>query len=246
MVTQLDFFAAGAVGIGPALLLVYYGLRRYEYPYVEKALFQNNRLFLSFAVGMVVGVFAAVLFNAFQVAVVDVALLVLLGVALFEESFKLAYLNLRWFRRRFDVVFYGPSLGAGTAATFAMAVAFQTFSGGEAPFAPGNVAALASLAVALNGLHFYTGSLQGAGSAGGRPWWAYLQSLGARALFAFLLAPFLAAFQVRSPAVIIVFFVAAVAVALLLFREGVVRVIPSSLPQDVRRKLRRPGRRRSS
>ncbi len=239
MATQLDFFAAGAVGIGPALLLVYYALRRYEYPYVEEALFRNDRLFLSFAVGMVVGVIAALLFNAFEVVVVEAALLVLLGVALFEESFKLAYLNLRWFQRTFDVVFYGASLGAGTAATFTMAVAFQTFSGGEAPYSPGNVAALLALAVGLNGLHFYTGSLQGAGATSGRPWRTYLQSLGARALFALLFAPFLAAFQVRSPAVIVTFFLAAVAVALLLFREGYVNVIPESLPREVRRRLRR-------
>lgn len=238
----MQFFAAGVVGIGPALLLVYYGLRRYEYPYVEEAIFRNDRLFLSFAVGMVVGVLAAVFFNAFRVAVVETALLVLLGVALFEESFKLAYLNLRWFRGRFDVVFYGTSLGVGTAATFAMAVSFQTFTGPD-PFSPVNVGTLLALAVALNGLHFYTGSVQGAGSARGRPWRAYLQALGARAVFALLLAPFLAPFQVRNPAVLVTYFVLAVAMALVLFREGYLHVIPPSLPQDVRRRLRRPARR---
>ncbi|MFQ5553152.1 MAG: hypothetical protein ACE5EW_05485, partial [Thermoplasmata archaeon] len=88
-----EFFAAGAVGIGPAFLLMFYTLRRYEYPYVDKALFRSERLFLSFAIGLIIGVITAVIFDSLRVATVEVAVLALVAVAVFEESFKLVYLN---------------------------------------------------------------------------------------------------------------------------------------------------------
>ena len=234
-----EFFAAGAVGIGPAFLFLFYALRRYEYPYVKEGLFRNDRLFLSLAVGMVVGTASAVLFNAFRVAGTLAALSVLLATALFEESFKVAYLNFRLFRGRFDAVFYGPALGLGTAATFTMAFAFQTFTAPVDPFSVVNVLVLVTLGVALSALHFFTGTVLGAGAAEGAPWWSLLQALGARAVFALLLAPFLAPFQVANPAVLVVVLLASAAFALLLFREAHVHRIPDSLPADVRRQLRR-------
>lgn len=233
------FFAAGAVGIGPAFLLMFYALRRYEYPYVESALFRNDRLFLSFAVGMVVGVISALLFNAFVVATTLVALAALLGVALFEESFKLAYLNFRLFRGRFDSVFYGPSLGLGTAATFTMAFSFQVFTGPTDPFSPVNVAALVTLAVGFNALHFFTGAVLGAGAGQERTFRPALPALGARVVFALLLAPFLAPFQVANPYFLAASLAAAAGVALYLFREAHLYLIPDALPAEVRRRLRR-------
>ncbi|MDX1534369.1 MAG: hypothetical protein R3291_01970 [Thermoplasmata archaeon] len=236
-----EFFAAGAVGIGPAFLLMFYTLRRYEYPYVEKALFRNERLFLSFAIGLVVGVVTAVVFNAFLVGTTVEALLALLAVAVFEESFKLVYLNYKIFRGNFDTVFYGPGLSFGIAATFSMAFAFQVFTQPEVPLGAliVNVTVLILLAVGLNALHFYTGAVQGAGAGRGRPWRAYFQALGARGVFALLLAPFLAPFQVLNPAVLVGFLLVAVGFALFLFWNAYTRVIPNSLPSEVRRRLRR-------
>ncbi|MEE9236518.1 MAG: hypothetical protein V3U52_01835 [Thermoplasmata archaeon] len=241
-----EFFAAGAIGILPALLFLYYALRRYEYPYVEEALFRNDRLFLSFAVGMIVGVASAVLFNSFNIELYTVALTVLLATALFDESFKLVYLNLRSLQRKFDTVFYGSSLGVGMGATFTMAFAFQTFRGPTDPFHPINIFGLLALSIALNSLQFFTGSLIGVGSAKGRLLKSYLQALGFRAIFALLIAPFLAPFQVRNPFIIVGFLLAATAFALFLFWEGHSTVIPESLPADVRRRLRRGVPKRSS
>ncbi|MFQ5837942.1 MAG: hypothetical protein ACE5HJ_04090 [Thermoplasmata archaeon] len=234
------FYAAAAVGIGPALLLMFYSLRRYEYPYVKKALFRNDRLFLSFAIGMIFGVASAVLFNAFRIELFTTALIVLLAMALFDESFKLVYLNLKTFQKKFDTVFYGSSLGLGMAATFSMALAFQTFVNPTDPFNPIGVLLLVTLSIALNSLHFFTGTIIAAGSAKGRLWRSYLQSLGSRTVFALLMAPFLAPSQVANRAVLVAFLLAATAFALFLFWEAHSLVIPGSLPADVRRKLRRP------
>ncbi len=233
------FFAAGAVGIGPAFLLIFYALRRYEFPYVEKALFRNDRLFLSFAVGMIVGVFSAVLFNAFQIELYTQALIILLAMALFDESFKMAYLNLRTFQKKFDTAFYGSSLGVGMAATFIMAFAFQTFTQPTDPFHPVNVFGLLTISIALNSIQFFTGSIIGVGSAKGTPWRSYFQSLGSRAVFALLIAPFLAPAQVANVVVMVIFLLAATAFAIFLYWETQSSIIPDSLPADVRRTLRR-------
>ncbi len=238
-----EFIASGAIGIGPALLIIYYALRRYEYPYVEQALFRNDRLFLSFGVGMVMGVVSAVLFNAFTIELYTTALFVLLIISVFDESFKMVYLNLKPFQGRFDTAFYGSSLGVGMGATFVMAFAFQTFSQpvGQPtdPFHPQNILILLTLSVAMISLQFFTGSLLGVGAAGRRPWRAYLQALGARGVFSLLLAPFLAPFQVANVYVIVGFFLLAAAFAVFLLWEGYSNVIPDSLPADVRRRLRR-------
>ncbi len=241
VVVNHEFFAAGAVGIGPALLLMFYTLRRYEYPFVEKALFRSERLFLSFAIGLVVGVVAAVIFNFFQINTTVAALLALLAVAVFEESFKIVYLNYKLFRGNFDTVFYGPGLSLGIAATFSMAFAFQVFTQPDVPLGAlaVNVTVLVLLSLGLNALHFYTGSVQGAGAGGGTPWRSYFQSMGARAVFALLLAPFLAPFQIPNPAVLVGFLLVAVGFAVYLFWNAYRRVIPNALPSDVRRRLRR-------
>ncbi len=241
VVVNHEFFAAGAVGIGPAFLLMFYTLRRYEYPYVEKALFRSERLFLSFAIGLVVGVVAAVIFNFFLVNTTVAALLALLAVAVFEESFKLVYLNYKLFRGNFDTVFYGAGLSFGIAATFSMAFAFQVFTQPDVPLGARavNVTILVLLSLGLNALHFYPGSGQGAGAGGGTPWRSYFQAMGARAVFALLLAPFLAPFQVLNRAVLVAFLLVAVGFAVYLFWNAYRGVIPNALPSDVRRRLRR-------
>ncbi len=248
-VVELEFFAAGAIGVAPAFLIMFYTLRRYEYPYVEKAIFRNDRLFLSFAVGMVLGVISAVIFNAFRIDLYTTAILVLVLVALFEESFKLAYLNLKIFQKEFDTVFYGSSTGLGIAATFIMAFAFQTFTGPVdspvPPFSPINILVLLTLSVALNSIHFFTGSTIGVGAASGRPWGAFFRAVGSRAVFALLVAPFLAPAQVLNPYVLVAFLLAGTAFAIFLYRESYSSVIPDSLPTEVRRKMRRSAKERA-
>ncbi len=242
---NVEFFAAGAVGVGPAFLLMFYTLRRYEYPYVEKALFRNDRLFLSFAVGMVFGVISAVVLNYFTINLYTTAILVLFLVALFEESFKLVYLNLKLFQKEFDTVFYGSSTGLGMAATFVMAFAYQTFTSPFDPFSPVNVLVLITLSVAINSLHFFTGSTIGVGAASGRPWNAFFKAVASRGAFALLVAPFLAPAQVINPYALVAFLLAGTAFAIYLYRESYSSVIPDSLPLDVRRRLRRPAKERA-
>ncbi len=247
MVTEQNlFFAAGVVGLGPALALMFLGLRRYDYPYVDKALFSNRRLFGSFAIGMIAGTLSAAatyfLFFSFNGLAGFFILFLLIGI--FDESFKLIYLNSKPLRGRFDVIFYGVALGLGMAATTAMAWAYQSFHPvpglPEVGFTPITLTALAALSVGFNGVGSFTGAVLGLGAAQGYMRIPFTEAISARLVLAFLLAVFMS-----SPVFEVILGAAVMAAVLagVLAWVAYVRVLPEALPQDVRRQRRRRARR---
>lgn len=237
--SNLTFFLAGLLGLGPALALMFYTLRNYDYPYVEKALFSDRRLFASFAVGMVAGTASAAL-TYFLLPASDFALIlvVLLLVALFDELFKMVYLNLRTLRGRFDATFYGAALGLAMGGSSSMAFAYVALG----TLGLGTVTVAFSLAVALSlvGVEFFAGSLLGSGAANGRMVQPLGEALAARTLVAVPLALLL------SPPDATVGWAAgvlAVGGGLGLAWMAHATVLPEALPQDVRRGIRRRRRR---
>ncbi len=243
MVTEQNlFFASGVLGLGPALALMFYGLRKYDYPYVDKALFSNRRLFGSFAIGMVAGTLSAAVTYILLFSFTDLAgfFLLFLVIGLFDESFKLIYLNSKSLRGRFDAIFYGVALGLGMAATTAMAWAYQGIRLPNIGFSPVTLVAFAALSVGFNGVGSFTGAVLGLGAAQGYMKIPFTEALSARLLLAFLLALF-TSFQV-SELILGAAFVTA-ALAGVLAWVAYVRVLPEALPQDVRRQRRRRARR---
>src|SRR3972149_839657 len=124
MATHLAFLAALAMGIGPALLFMWVSLRRFDRPRVEATLFDDRRVFGHLAVGVIFGGFASVLARAMP----------RVGFAagasfLVEELFKVVVLNRKGYQGRFDTTFTGVSLGAGLAATTAMATIYWNVTG---------------------------------------------------------------------------------------------------------------------
>ncbi|HSA35259.1 MAG TPA: hypothetical protein P5202_01725, partial [Methanomassiliicoccales archaeon] len=57
---------AAALGVGPALALMFWTLRDYTYPKVERPFFDDRKLFGLLAVGMVIGVVVFVLQSYFN------------------------------------------------------------------------------------------------------------------------------------------------------------------------------------
>jgi len=110
---QLVFFASGLLGFGPSVAVLFHALRTYDYPYTEKAYFDTGRVFLALAVGMILGTASGALTLALSGAATTVLSLVVLLIllALFEEAFKLIYLNRKGYRGRFDTTFVGVTLG---------------------------------------------------------------------------------------------------------------------------------------
>ncbi|HIH76206.1 MAG TPA: hypothetical protein HA343_02675 [Methanomassiliicoccales archaeon] len=113
---------AAALGIGPALALMFWTLRDYTYPKVERPFFDDRKLFALLAVGMVIGVIVYVLQSYFNLGYLLFALLF----AVFEELIKLIILNMPRFARKLDTSFYGLSLGLGIGSTMAFGVVFST------------------------------------------------------------------------------------------------------------------------
>src|SRR5437899_680380 len=117
MASNLDFLVAFLMGILPGLLILWASLRRFDRPYVDHTLFDDRRVFGSLAVGLIFGTVAsiiAIVLPRGDLASFAVAVAVSF---VFEESFKLVWLNRRSYRGRFDTTFYGVPLGIGAAAS---------------------------------------------------------------------------------------------------------------------------------
>ena len=108
-----DMLIAGAIGFAPAMILMFWTLRDYTYPKVEKPFFEDKKAFGLFAVGMVLGVAIYAAQSWFPLQVVYVAL----AFALVEELVKLMILNFPKFQRKLDTSFYGLAIGLGIGST---------------------------------------------------------------------------------------------------------------------------------
>src|SRR5216117_1259091 len=126
MASNVDFFVAFLLGILPGLAILWVSLRRFDRPQVDHTLFDDRRVFGSLAVGLIFGTVASIFALALPRG--DLAsFAVAVGVSfVFEESFKLAWLNRRSYRGRFDTTFYGVPLGIGAAASGVVAAAWAS------------------------------------------------------------------------------------------------------------------------
>jgi hypothetical protein len=124
---MVDFLqiAAAAAGFGPAMALMYYTLRNYTFPTVEKPYFDDRKLFAFFALGVVLGMVIFAFENwVATIAVPETLLAIILGLAAMEELMKLVILNFPRFQRKIDTGFYGLSMGLGISSTFTFATVY--------------------------------------------------------------------------------------------------------------------------
>jgi hypothetical protein len=167
---MVDFLqlAAGILGFGPAMTLLYFTLRNYTYPKVEKPFFDDRKLFAFFALGVVLGM-VIYAFEAWGQLVSSsyTIILLIMGFALMEELMKLVILNFPRFQKKIDTAFYGLSMGLGISATytFASVYVFLNDIGGKPQAADLAVAATLGLLFVL--LHGSTTTLIGIGVARG-------------------------------------------------------------------------------
>jgi hypothetical protein len=105
IVPQMSLF----LGIIPALLLLWIGLRGYE------GLYKDKTIFLMFIVGIITGFIAALieLISASSALVFFIILFPIL-----EQLFKTIILNLGRFHEKRETVIYGLSLGLGFGSVF--------------------------------------------------------------------------------------------------------------------------------
>lgn len=246
MASRLDFLVALVLGIGPAIAILWFSLRRYDRPFVDRTLFDDRRVFGSLAVGMGFGVASSWL--NFSIGVSDIvgSLLLLASVILFEELFKLVYLNRRGYRERFDTTFYGIPLGVGTASTAIVAtVAWQV---GEALYSAIVFPLIVLLSISLSFVHADTGALIGFGASRGDLWGGFRKALLVRLAHVALLSPFLLlGGQVAKPDTLlpaVLSLLTSAAFAILVYHYVYTVLLPGTLPEALRRELRKEKRAR--
>lgn len=238
--SQIDFAIALLLGLAPALAVLYWSLRRYDVPFTQYRLFDDRRLFGGFAVGLIFGAVAAFFEINFPADLAG-TVAALAAFFLFEESFKMVWLNRKAYRGRFDTTFYGVAVGTGTAGTLVVASALRSVAATPAAFGtPETVALLALFSVSWSLVHTDTGALIGFGASRGETLWPFLKALLVRyAHGAMLLAFFLGADEPWS----LIAIAASIVFAGILYHYTYTVLLPGTLPDEIRRELRREKRR---
>jgi hypothetical protein len=223
---------AAAAGFGPALALMFYTLRDYTFPKVEKPFFDDRKMFAFFALGIVLGM---VLF-AFEawgqtVSVTETFLLLVIGFAAMEELLKLVILNWRKFQKKVDTAFYGLSMGLGISATFAFANIYSAALGVE-DLQWYELLGFSLLGMMFVPLHGATTALIGVGAARGEAIGYFAEALLIHLSFGLLYESFFLASDLGSPLDTLGF--VGLAAAAIIAVYGYFKVHTLSLPALVR------------
>jgi len=96
------------LGIIPALILLYFGLKGYEGHYKDKT------VFLTFVIGIILG-FAAAFVQSLTIAGVIIYIILL---AFFDQLLKTIVLNIGRFQEKRESTIYGLTLGLGFGSAF--------------------------------------------------------------------------------------------------------------------------------
>jgi hypothetical protein len=238
-------FLAGLVGFAPALVVLFMLLRDYDYPRMEKALFSDTKVFALVAAGMIVGTVLFIvegpLYQSFYVhgeegSAFDVGMFFVIFVILFslvEEGGKLMVLLFPAVRGKFDCVFYGVAMGCGLSAVAVLETVYVSIGqAGEMPGADWFLAiCLYSIALAM--LHPSTGAIIADASHRGEPWHGLIRALAIRFAVATMMLPYYYTDNIwlSVPPMLVV--------SLLVLQHVHAKVIPSTLPEEMRAALRK-------
>jgi hypothetical protein len=165
-----DMLIAGAIGFAPAIALMFYTLRNYTYPAVERPFFDDRKVFFMFAMGIMIGVVLASVNYLFLSGDASSLIVYAILFALVEELTKFVILNLKRFLQKLDTTFYGVTLGLGIGSTSGFGAAFFALSALKGLVGPLDYVFLILLATQLVLLHGATATTIAIGSARGNPW----------------------------------------------------------------------------
>jgi hypothetical protein len=194
-----DLYIAGIIGIAPALALMFWTLRDYTYPKVEKPFFNDVRVFLLLAIGMVIGVVMISVQNLFDVSYIASGIVFGLLFAIIWELVKLVFLNMPRLQKRLDTPFYGLALGLGIGAFMgfgAAALTFTSYSSSNLPVPADTYAVLIIIALQFVLLNGSTTTIIGVGVAKGQPFGYFSQAAMIHIGFKMLMVPFYARAEV--------------------------------------------------
>lgn len=224
---------SAVAGFAPALALMFFTLKDYTYPAVQKPFFDDRKLFAFFALGIVLGM---VLF-AFEswgqtVSSNETLILLILGFAAMECLMKLIILNFPRFQRKIDTAFYGLAMGLGISSTFTFATIYASAASLETVTAV-EMIAFSLLGVQLVLLHGATTTFIGIGVARGEVNPYLAEAMLVHIAYNLLMVPFFM-FEVFEPPLNFVGLIAASAIVVYAY----VKVYRLSLPVLVQDSLK--------
>ena len=239
---QLQFSIAFLLGIVPAILVLWISLRRFSYPLAPKSLFDDRKVFFAFAVGLAFGAVSGSLTLAVSTSGFGIVV-PLIAVALFEEGFKLVYLNRRGYRGRFDTTFYGVSLGVGSAATLVMSSVFTNSGLLQSPDVPALAGGLLLFGLSLTCILASTGAIIGFGASQSKVLGYYVRAFLVRFSHLAILMFFFLHTPRDDPRLAVASLAASLLFAGIVYAFVYREVLPETLPKDIRRELLRwPGK----
>ncbi|HIH00598.1 TPA: hypothetical protein HA259_00695 [Thermoplasmata archaeon] len=229
-------------GFAPAMALMFFTLRDYTFPAVEKPFFDDRKIFAFFALGIVIGM----LLFAFEewgrtASSTETMIVLIVGFAVMEESMKLVALNYPKFQRKVDTAFYGLSFGLGISATFTFATIYASASGLESPSAI-DLTGYTLLGLQFVLLHGATTTFIGIGVARGEIKPYFSEALLIHIGYNMLMIPFFM-YDVFQPPLNLLGLAAAYAVVVYAY----VKIHTLSLPvlvQDAKRLVKKTSKRR--
>ncbi|MCE5297115.1 MAG: hypothetical protein LLG16_08455 [Euryarchaeota archaeon] len=177
---------AGALGIGPALGLMFLTFADYTYPKVDRPFFDDRKVFGMLTVGLILGVIMATFRLFFNMGDPLIAIMY----AVFVLAVMLVILMLKRFALRLDTAFYGMSLGLGIGATMAFSLTYRSLSAlideGSSIEGYALIVAWSFQLVLINAV---AGAIIGIGSSKGRPWSYFGRALLIQAAYYLMLLP---------------------------------------------------------
>ena len=228
------FGLAMLLGIGPALILMYLGVRNYTYPKVEQPFFSDPTFFILLVVGMIAG---SVLFFAMRIMGFTTNIVYMVLMAVVEVMAMVVVMNLKRFRGKSDSIFYGYALGLGMSCGLATGIVFIVASAIETVDA--SVAVLVLMSVSFSLMLGAVGTTVGEGIARHRVMEFALQAAIPAIIFNILLY---VSFQ--DPASFGVLYYVCLVVMLLVSAYMFYRTMYQRLPQIVREVLKMEGKKR--
>ena len=228
------FGLAMLLGIGPALILMYLGVRNYTYPKVEQPFFSDPTFFILLVVGMIAG---SVLFFAMRIMGFTTNIVYMVLMAVIEVMAMVVVMNLKRFRGKSDSIFYGYALGLGMSCGLATGIVFIVASAIETVDA--SVAVLVLMSVSFSLMLGAVGTTVGEGIARHRVMEFALQAAIPAIIFSILLY---VSFQ--DPASFGVLYYVCLVVMLLVSAYMFYRTMYQRLPQIVREVLKMEGKKR--
>ena len=233
------FAIAMVIGIAPALVLMFAGVRNYTYPKVKSPFFSDASFFMLFVVGMVEGSIMFLVMRVFTTSSVENMILMIL-LAVVHLMIFVVTMNLKRYRGKSDSVFYGFALGLGNSCGLSAGLCYLIYAtaASSETGVDASVVSLVFIAVSMAMLFGACGTTVGEGIARHRVMEFGLQAMLLMVAYYILLA------AVVSTGDSVMFYVYLVLMIVL----GVVyyyRVMCMRLPGIIREVLRMEGKRRS-